>query len=215
MASSARCARRFATTPGAIAAPQGAAALRAIEQHANLSVRLAVRDACRRDARVRPRAERGAIERAIASLDGLVGLAGPTVERHNLRGGCYKRLASILHGEQAQGGAGKDARLLRRGRSAGAGGGRSGVLPSAHGGRRPRSSSSMRLAPRPIARGASDCARWLRSSAPGRSPTISGPASPSAMRCFWPRSATARSAPRRSRRSWPPISIPGVAAARG
>ena len=85
---------------GAIAARQGVAALRAIEQHANLSVRLAVRDL--RGSRKKADVDRSvaAIDEAVAALDKLVGLAGATVERHSLRGGSYKRLASILHGDK-------------------------------------------------------------------------------------------------------------------
>lgn len=83
----------------AIAAPQGTAALRAIEQHANLSVRLALRDLrCDQDGSEAARSV-DRIEAAIASLEQLTELAGPTVERHSLRGGSYKRLASILCGE--------------------------------------------------------------------------------------------------------------------
>lgn len=86
----------------AIAAPQGTAALRAIEQHANLSVRLAVREL--RGNHESPEVARSVaqIEAAIATLERLAELAGPTVERHSLRGGSYKRLASILRGEPRQ-----------------------------------------------------------------------------------------------------------------
>jgi tetratricopeptide (TPR) repeat protein len=83
----------------AIAAEHGLAPLAALEQLANLQARLAVRGL---DPAPSPEDLAGrvaAIEAAIARLDQLLALAGPTVERHNLRGGAYKRLALIGRGK--------------------------------------------------------------------------------------------------------------------
>ena len=84
----------------AIRAGRGAVALKAIEQRANLAVRLAVRSLPTKPGKKRLAAARAEIEAAVATLDRLIELAGATIERHNLKGSAYKRLASILRARE-------------------------------------------------------------------------------------------------------------------
>ena len=84
---------------GAIAAKQGAVSLKAIEQYANLKARLAVRRAAKAKAQEERDAAVAAIDEALDALDKLIALAGPTVERLNLKGSAYKRLAVVQHAQ--------------------------------------------------------------------------------------------------------------------
>ena len=71
--------------------------LKAIEQHANLKARLAARRAPPTAAKEQRDQSVRAIGEALDALDKLIALAGPTVERLNLKGSAYKRLAVVEH----------------------------------------------------------------------------------------------------------------------
>ena len=81
----------------AIVAKQAAVSLKAIEQHANLKARLAARRAPPTAAKEQRGQSLRAIGEALDALDKLIALAGPTVERLNLKGSAYKRLAVVEH----------------------------------------------------------------------------------------------------------------------
>ena len=81
----------------AIVAKQAAVSLKAIEQHANLKARLAARRAPPTAAKEQRGQSVRAIGEALDALDKLIALAGPTVERLNLKGSAYKRLAVVEH----------------------------------------------------------------------------------------------------------------------
>ena len=83
----------------AIGAQRGSVPLRALEQRANLMARHAVRSLAPRPTKKQRATAVAAIEAAVGSLDTLIALAGPTVERQNLRGSAYKRLASVQRGK--------------------------------------------------------------------------------------------------------------------
>ena len=79
----------------ALACERASTPLSTIEQLANLTVRSVVRDAGLSGVRDLDELVRKQVKR----LEQLEQLAGPTVERYALRGGCFKRLAQVVRGE--------------------------------------------------------------------------------------------------------------------